>query len=149
MTDTETDQTATVTWNTEEARFVKMVLKTAGENDMNIERSMNLIHEMTGMNVAFVGGTEEFYEDPPSPSDLLRNFEGGKDQQWTGTRTDYEALQTCLTVFIHESLQAGQPVYEEMEVIDDIHRKIRGAVDELGGETVGADGDLFGGDDRD
>lgn len=133
MSDTDT---ATVVWSKDEGRFLKMVLKMAAESDTDIGTAAKKYEEAMGTEFNFVGGTEEFYDDPPTPADLLKNFEGSR---WTGTRTDYEALQTALTVAVTEMTQAGQPVYEEMDTIDGIHTKIRRAYEGVGGETVGPD----------
>lgn len=126
----------TMTLSQAETRFLKLVLKTAGEEDVDIAVAAEKYEEHWGIPFTFGGGTDEFYADPPTPVELLRNLDG---QQWTGTRTDYEALQTALTMFVHDAAQAGQPVHEMHDTIEGIQTKIRRAYAAVGGDTVGPD----------
>lgn len=126
----------TMTLSQAETRFLKLVLKTASEEEVDIAVAAKKYEEHWGKSFTFVGGTDAFYADPPTPIELLRNLDG---QQWTGTRTDYEALQTALTLFVHDAARAGQPVHEIQDTIEGIQTKIRRAYAAVGGNTVGPD----------
>lgn len=139
----EPQETAEISLTKAQGRLVKTALKTASERDSSLERSAELLEQTHGTEIEFYGQTEDMAEDPPTPVDLLGNFVGESDQRWVGTLTDYQALQTSLTVWITESLNAGQSVYEMMDEIEGIQRKIRRGVEETGGETVGPDANLF------
>lgn len=122
----------TIGLSKKETTFVTVLLRQSEEGDTNIEKSMELVKEAMGIEAMFVGGSEEFYTDPPTPEDIQEGLEG---QRLTVTRPKVEALQTLITVFSFKlTMEEGSADYVGvLEVIDGLHKKIRDAYEELGG----------------
>lgn len=148
MTDTtDDDPTATLVFSQREARFVEVVLRQANESDVDIHRSAELAEELTGQPTQFVGGTEEFYADPPSIGELREALTG---QEMTLSRTGIEAFQTVITVWgmkysreVMEGVgddESGGGTLDVLTLITGIHRKIRDAYEEVGGYDEDAEG---------
>lgn len=118
-----------IVFDKDESAFVEAVLVSAKENDTDIEKANELVHELTGANVAFVGGTEEFHEDPPSASAVYDCFSG---QRFEGNRTQVEALQTVLSVYVFDLMRSRELDDPEglMDLLDGIHDKITEAHEE-------------------
>lgn len=115
-----------------EEKLVRHVLRTADESETDIEGLAEVIQKKTGKLVVFHGGSEEFHEDPPTPSDLLDRMEGQRMRRVD--RPTLEALQTCLTFYtiaVTSDPDANVDYVTIMGTVNELHETISDAYELL------------------
>lgn len=127
-------QTATIVFSEEEARMVKLILRTAGEADSSLtEWARSTPVEMDAEGV--LDSVSPELRDMPEPAELLRLF-GPNDRRWGGTIVDYVALNTAFTTWLHKESDRGT-LSDHFDTQVGIMNKIRAGTSEITGEDMG------------